>query len=773
MHRRVRGLVVVILALLIAAIAVVAGGVRWGHATPVGASTPVYLDPTQPVAARVSDLLGRMTLDEKVGQMTLVSVSTLRGNCQGGATGDLSTSCMAGILDNDRVGNVLSGGGEAPPQNTPQGWAEMTNAIQQYAVQHSRLHIPVLYGADGVHGDNNLLGATIFPHNIGMGASRDPALEQQVAASTARTMRATGVMWTFSPVSDVARDLRWGRYYETFGEDPMLVSAMVSAAVQGYQGKDLSTGVAATLKHFLGYSEPLNGHDRVFAELPLRYLRDTFYPSFQAGIDAGAASVMVNSGSIDGIPAHASHFLLTDTLRGQMGFTGFTVSDWGDVNALYTSYHLATSSRDAIRLAVLAGVDMAMVPYDAGTFTHDLISLVNDGSIPASRIDEAVRRILTVKFELGLFDHPTVDASQADKTVLGADRTVALQAAEESLTLLRNQHHVLPLAHPSSLVVAGSAASSIPDQMGGWTVGWQGIPGPPNPPAVTVLQGIEKTAPSGVKVRSVTSMNPRTVASAARAASITVVVAGEKPYAEGMGDTDTAALDPADTSVIDAVLAAHRPLVVVLVAGRPLISNSIAQRADAILMAWLPGTEGGTAVGQALFGQVDPGGRLPVSWPKDIGQAPIFYTAYPGTSSVATRPYDPLYPFGYGLSYTTFSDQSLSTRFIGSGQSTIGADVTVQNTGHAAGDDVVEVYVHPDASAVLQPPRKLIAFQRVHLAAGATTTVHLQIPSSRLAEVPGDIPGDQLLTVESGQYTFMAGSQTSTLTISQSTAVRR
>jgi beta-glucosidase len=668
---------------------------------------------------------------------------------------------------NDHVGAILSGGGEAPDPNTPKGWADMTNAIQRYGVTNTRLHIPILYGADAVHGHNNVLGATIFPHNIGLAATWDAGLVHQVTAGTAAAVRATGVHWTFSPVSDVGRDIRWGRLYETFGEDPVLAASMVSSAVQGYQGdSSLSSGVAATAKHFLGYSEPLNGHDRTFAELPLRYLRETFYPPFQGAVDNHVASVMVNSGSVNGVPVHASHYLLNDVLRGQMGFTGFTVSDWGDVDALYSRYHVATDEKDAIRVAVMAGIDMAMVPYDVDTFTTDLISLVKDGTVPMSRIDEAVGRILRVKLELGLMDHPYVDATTADGTVLGADRTLALKAAEESLTLLSNDNNVLPLSGKRRVLLTGSGANSVPDQMGGWTIGWQGIPSGASPPATTVLRGLKATAASGTSITLQSAGDVAQLVRAAKRADVAVVVASEPPYAEGQGDTETAALQASDATALSAMRSAGIPTVLVVVAGRPLILSSAALGADAILMAWLPGTEGGSAIARALFGKYDPSGHLPISWPKDIGQEPLVYEHLPGTDSATSHEYDPLYPFGFGMSYTNFSYDNLQVTPTTGPQGTVRVSVTVRNTGKRAGDALTQVYAKPDAAPILVPSGRLVAFGRVHLAAGQSQTVTLDFPVSELATVQGDVLGTGAAEVLPGHYSLTVSNLTGAFDVS-------
>jgi beta-glucosidase len=715
------------------------------------------------IAQKVNTLLHRMTLQEKVGQMTQISVSRLWGDCQG-SPGALNDGCMHALLGETQVGSVLSGGGEAPQPNTPRSWADMTNAIQRYAIRHSRLHIPVLYGADAVHGHNNVLGATIFPHNIGMAATWDPSLVREVGAATAADMLATGVHWDFAPVSDVARDLRWGRYYETYGEDPTLAAAMVWAEVRGLEGDHFSTHVASTAKHFVGYSGPITGHDRTVAEIPYRDLEDTYLPPFAADVKAGTAAVMADSGSVNGVPVHASHYLLTTVLRHQLHFTGFVVSDWQDIESLYDRYHVAASYDDAIRMAINAGVDMSMVPYQGADFSSRLVSLVRAGKVPQSRIDQAVRRILTVKYELGLFRHPYVNAAAADASVGGAHQSLALRAAGESMTLLKNDG-VLPLRSTHAILVAGSVATSVADQMGGWTIGWQGVPSGSAPPATTILQGIKSEAPSGTRVTFADESDPKAAASAARRAGVAVVVVGEHPYAEGPGDTETAGIPSPQRTLFDAVAGTGVPTVLVVVAGRPLMISDLIHISRATLMAWLPGTEGGKAVADVLFGRRDPSGRLAASWPQRIGQVPLVYTAPPTTNANPAVRYDPLFPFGFGLSYTSFQYSALRSAIQGGRGGTLRVSVTVANTGSRSGDDVVEIFDHPLNLPVLVPPRRLIGFARVHLTSGERKTVTVSIPMSRLSVVAGDVLSTSPPSVLPGSYQILAGGQSTTVIV--------
>jgi beta-glucosidase len=724
---------------------------------------PTYTNPNAPVAVRVNDLLHRMTLDEKIGQMDQISVVNMQGDCQWSG-GRLTTSCMDDVLVKNAAGSVLSGGGAGPAVNTPEDWATMVNTLQKYAVTHSRLHIPILYGVDAVHGHNNVLGATIFPQEIGMGATWDPSLVQQEGASAGRAVAATGIDWNFAPVADIARDQRWGRYYETYGEDPLLSGTLAASAVQGIQHAGGAKNVAATVKHFAGYGQPGNGHDRVPGDVSMRYLQDTLLPSYKQAVDAGAKTVMVNSGALDGIPCTASKYLLTDVLRKQWGFQGVVVSDWQDVRALQTSYHLAADYPEAIAKAVNAGLDMAMEPYDAQGWSDGLRTAVQRHLVSVSRIDQSVRRILTLKFQLGLFDHPYVDASQADARVDGADTGLAQQAGDESQVLLRNDGNVLPITSADKkIVVAGSYADDINDQAGGWTVGWQGVPDGVTLPGTTVLQGIEEAAPSGTTV--VRARDDADAVTQAKDADLTVVVVGEKAAAEGSADSPRPELSADQQQLVTSLKATGKPVVTVMLAGRPLVLGD-ADGTQGLLMSWLPGTEGGKAVADVLFGKVNPSGRLNVSWPKDIGDEPMYYQQLPGTNAGPESSYDAEFPFGAGLSYTTYNFTSVKAASASvRAHETVKLTVGVGNSGQRAGDLVVPVYVSQPSSQVLTPSRKLVAFTRVHLDAGQSRTVTLNVPPSELAVTPGDIDGSGPQVVEPGTYTFTAGTQSTTVTV--------
>src|SRR6266568_770566 len=660
-----------------AAAVALATGMTVAAATGQSASAtgrPAYMNPRLSVQARVADLLGRMTLPEKIGQMVQIEatqVTDSSSNCT--STGGFNMPnpvCEQKIFVTDNVGSILAGGTDIPPDTTGQGgtgntgldWANEYNTMQSYAMAHSRLHIPVIFGVDAVHGFGHPWQAPLFPQSIGVGATWDPAAAMAGGQVTANALRATGWNWDFAPVQDLSRDNRWGRTYETWAEEPALAAAMGAANVSGLQsGAGNSLKVTATVKHFAGYSESINGHDRAEAQLPLRYLQDTFLPSYAGAIDAGAGTVMADSGSINGVPATASHYLLSTLLRDRLGFKGVVISDFGDVPALATTYHLAPDLAGAAALAVNAGVDMAMLPFNADQWQAAMQQDVKDGSITVARINQAVRRILTLKFQLGLFDHLTVDAGAADAAVT-AGRDVTLQAARESITLLRNQNNVLPLSPSAKVVVTGPSADSMTNQLGGWSVSWQGVAGaghvccmgPPDqiPPGTTVLQGMKSEDPNVVS-----APDQATAIQDAASADAVVVAVGEKAYAEGLGDNPAPQLTPEQKDLITALEATGKPVIVVVIAGRPL-GLGPAENADGLL---------------------------------------------PSTSFGSGNGYNPLYPFGFGLSYTTFQTGGLTATSSVSRHGTVTASFTVANTGSRAGTDIVPVYVHQPVSAVLVP----------------------------------------------------------------------
>ncbi|MEO6702724.1 MAG: glycoside hydrolase family 3 N-terminal domain-containing protein [Jatrophihabitantaceae bacterium] len=589
-----------------------------------------YLNKALPIAQRVADLMSRMSLTDKVGQMT---------QAERAAVGDGTD------IAKYRLGSLLSGGGSTPTPNTAQGWADMIDAFQTQALA-TPLQIPLIYGEDSVHGDNNLAGATVFPQNIGIGATRDPALAERDGQVTATETRATGVPWAFSPCMCVSRDERWGRSYESFGEDPALVSQL-ETIIDGLQGNGnlaKNTSVLATAKHFLGdggtkFGSSTTGSytiDQGVTYATPAQLDALYLAPFKAAVSKGVGSVMPSYSSLqivgkDAAPIkmHARADQITGVLKGQLGFHGFVISDWQGIDQIGPDY------LNDVKVGVNAGIDMVMVPYNYQTFTADLTSLNGSGAVTTARIDDAVSRILTSKFSLGLFDHPFADRTNIASIGDAAHRAVARQAAAESQVLLKNAGNLLPLKRTARVYVAGSNADNTGNQTGGWTLTWQGQSGNVIAGATSILAGIKQDAPNA-------SVDYSADASAPTAGhDVGVVVVGETPYAEGVGDVGnghTMQLSVADRDAVDTVCAAMK-CVVLDVSGRPLDITGIVPSAQAVVASFLPGSEG-ASVADVLFGKKPFTGRLPLSWAKAESQLPI---------NVGDASYDPLFPFGWGL----------------------------------------------------------------------------------------------------------------------------
>ncbi|HEX3480361.1 MAG TPA: glycoside hydrolase family 3 N-terminal domain-containing protein [Kofleriaceae bacterium] len=603
---------------LAGAAAVAAGLAAWLYApAPAAAQTPPYKDPSQPIATRVNDLMSRMSLDEKLGQMTQAE----RG------------SITSAQITQFRIGSVLSGGGSAPSTNTATGWADMYDGFQNGALA-TPLGIPMIYGIDAVHGHNNVVGATIFPHNIGLGATRDTALVQNIGRAVAEEVSGTGIDWDFAPCLCVARNDRWGRTYESFSEHTDVVSSMTTI-ITGLQGSSLSApgSVMATAKHFVGDGGTTGGVDQGNTQLSEADLRAIHLPPFQAAVQRGVGAVMISFSSWNGVKMHSNQFLITSVLKGELGFSGFVVTDWNGIDQIDGQTGFTAAEVDT---AINAGIDMVMVPTAWQNFISVLRSEVQAGRIPMSRIDDANRRILTKKFELGLFERPLTDRSFTSTVGNAAHRTLARQAVRESMVLLKNANNVLPLATANTKIfVAGKSADNIGFQTGGWTISWQGGSGATTP-GTTILQGIRNTVAASTTVTF--NATGAGIDSSYRAA---IAVIGETPYAEGMGDRPgSMSLDSTDLQTLTTLRNAGVPVIVVLVSGRPLDIAAQLPNWSALVAAWLPGTEG-QGVADVLFGVAKPTGKLPMTWMNSVSQQPI----NDGDGQT------PLFPFGFGLSY--------------------------------------------------------------------------------------------------------------------------
>jgi beta-glucosidase len=576
-----------------------------------------YKNTSLPIEKRVDDLVSRMTLDEKIGQMTQADHASLKS---------------ASDVDTLFLGSVLSGGDSEIPDVSPRGWAAHTELLQKRALA-TRLAIPLIYGIDAVHGHSNVKGAVVFPHNIGLGCTRNPKLVEEAARVTAAEVSGTGIHWDFAPCITVPQDERWGRTYEGFGETAELAESLGGAAVRGLQGPDLSAPgrVLATAKHFVGDGGTRGGVDRGDTVADEPTLRKLHMAGYVAAIKAGAGSVMVSYNSWNGEKMHGNRHLVTDVLKGELGFRGIVVSDWNGIDELPGDY------AQQIARAVNAGIDMMMVPDKYREFIAGLKKNVADGKVPLARIDDAVRRILTIKFRLGLFERPFGDPSQLGKIGSAEHRAVARQAVRESQVLLVNRRSTLPIKpEVRKIFVGGKAADDLGLQCGGWTISWQGASGRVTD-GTTVLDAIRKAA-SGAEVTYNAS------GQASGGAQLAVIVVGEKPYAEMKGDRRDLSLDAEDIAAVKNAKRAGIPVVVVLFSGRPLILEPILGDVDALVAAWLPGSEG-DGIADVLFGKYNPTGKLSVTWPRTMAQVPI------NVGVNGEKPQGALFDYGFGLSY--------------------------------------------------------------------------------------------------------------------------
>lgn len=725
-----------------------------------------YQNPQAPVADRVEDLLSRMTLEEKVGQMNqCVGVEHFRSN-------------MATLTEDDLKTNTANA---FYPGYVPEDLERLTregligsflhvltieeaNHLQRQAMQ-SRLGIPVIFGIDAIHGNCNAPDNTVYPTNLGLACSFDPAMAYTIARQTAREMRAMNMHWTFNPNVEVARDARWGRCGETFGEDPYLVTLMGIESVKGYQGNmDSTDDVLACIKHFVGGSQALNGTNGAPLDISERTLREVFFPPFEAGVKAGAGSLMTSHNEVNGIPAHCDRWLMTDVLRGEWDFPGFIVSDWSDIEHIHDIHFVAENNKDAFYRSIMAGMDMHMHGPD---WTPAVCELVREGRIPESRIDESVRRILEAKFRLGLFEHPYADEATTMQVRLCPEhRATALEAARKSIVLLKNDG-LLPLepGKYKNILVTGINADDE-NIMGDWTAQQR----PEN--VTTVLEGLREITPDanitfvdqGWDPRNMDPAQVDAAAKVATEADLNIVVAGEymmryrwldRTCGE---DTDRSDIDLVglQNELIERVAASGKPTILILINGRPLGVEWAAENLPAIIEAWEPGMTGGTAIAEILYGKVNPSAKLSMTIPRSVGQTPIYYNHKPSMNFhpvVVTKP-GPLYPFGHGLSYTTYEYSNLKadrTEIEPDGELTVSVDVT--NTGDRAGEEIVQMYLRDEYSSVTRPVKELKDFTRVALEPGETKTVKFTITPDKLSFL--DI--DMKPVVEPGRFIVMVG----------------
>jgi beta-glucosidase len=715
-------------------------------AMPLAGLAAHAADFTSPqIEARVDALLAKMSLDEKVGQVNQLAADSLTGPGKpaGGADALIKKGQIGSLF------NVITAG--------------ETNAYQKEAIAGSRLHIPILFGFDVIHGFH-----TLFPIPLGLSASWDPALVERTARVAAQEASSQGVRWTFSPMVDIARDPRWGRIAEGAGEDPYLGSAFARAYVRGYQGTRLDdpTSIVACAKHFVGYGAAEGGREYNTAEISERTLRDVYLPPFHAAVDEGAGTLMSAFNSLDGVPSSANAFTLTRVLRDEWKFQGFVVSDWTSIREIML-HGIADDESTAARKSFLAGVDMDM---QSDVYLPYLPGLIRSGAVPEARLDDAVRRILRIKFALGLFERPYVEASQAIEPAIPAERiAIARKAAEESFVLLENRSvngsPLLPLAtgHGGKIALIGPLADSAQDMLGSWTgaAGAEGV--------VTLKTAMAERADRagmsfsyelGTMLSGSGQAGFAKAIEAATRADIVVLALGESGHSSGEASArSTLELQGNQEELLEAVVATGKPVVLVVFSGRPLAITWASSHVAAILEAWFPGHQAGPALANVLFGDVDPAGRLTVSVPRSVGQVPIYYnslnTGRPrvdpiGLGSQKADPYyitgyidetnTPLYPFGYGLTYTKFSysavhvdSSSISAGSLNAGTAHLKVSAQVRNTGDRAGTETAQLYIRLRGTSVARPVKELKGFSRMVLAPGERRLVEFTLGRDELS----------------------------------------
>lgn len=740
----------------------------------VSQAMPSAIPSDKKLEAKVEKTLSKMTLDEKIGQMTELSIDVL-GEWKDGEF-QLNKEKVYNAIAKYKVGSVLNSPG--PVAQTPQKWQEIIGTIQELSMKE--IGIPCIYGLDQNHGTTYTLGGILFPQNINLGASFNPQLAHDAAVVTAYETRAANCPWTYSPTVDMARDPRWSRVWENYGEDCLVNAVMGSAAVRGFQGDDPNhipaDRIATSVKHYMGYSQARTGKDRTPAYIPVSELREKCFAPFKACVEAGALTIMVNSGSVNGVPVHANKELLTVWLKEELGWDGMLVTDWADINNLYTREHVAADKKEAIEIAINAGIDMAMEPYDLN-FCTLLKELVEEGRVPMSRIDDAVRRILRLKYRLGLFDTPMTNLKDYPEFASKAHAELAVRTAEESEVLLKNKNNILPLKKGVKILVTGPNANSMRCLNGGWSYTWQGhladrFAGEYN--TIYEALGNEFGKDNVLLEQGVTYVPegnyyeenaPEIEKAVAAAGNVDVIVAciGENSYCETPGNLSDLRLSENQRNLVKALAGTGKPIVLILNEGRPRIISDIEPLADAVIDILLPGNYGADALANILSGKANPSARMPYTYPKD----PAALTTYDYRVSEemdkmeGAYDYDAVisvqWPFGYGLSYTTFKYDNLkasATDFKAGDDITLSVDVT--NTGAVAGKEVVMLFSRDMVASMTPENRRLRAFEKVELQPGETRTVTFNLKGSDLAFVGAD--GKWIL--EKGAFRMQAGDKT-------------
>lgn len=719
---------------------------------------------------QADSLLKLLSLEEKAGQMTNIGLTALtQGPFWTNAdTLILDTAKMQQLLLLQHVGSVQNKG--VYPPGTRE-WYRIIKTIQDYTLSNATHKIPILFGIDAVHGANYTAGSTLFPHQMGLAATWNPELAKACGEITAYELRASSTFWNYAPVLDISTQALWGRIIETFGEDTYLASAMGNAFIQGSQGLSFSdsTKVAVCLKHFVGYGSPYNGKDRSTAYIPENHLRQYYIEPFRQAIENGALSIMANSGAVNGIPGHADHYLLTTILKEELDFKGFVISDWNDIERLSTTHFVAENKREAAKIAVMAGIDMCMVPYDA-SFAEDIIDLVKKGEIPIERIDDAVRRILFAKFKLGLFNscYNNPESYPLFGSVEFAHKSYL--TAIESVTLLKNINNTLPLQKVSKKIfITGPAANLLTSLNGPWSRTWAGNDTTYDDKgkktflqAMQDMYGTENIIYSQGTLYEGDVENEKALLKKARKSDIIFVCLGEAPLTEKPSDINDLNLPDNQIELVKRLHKSGKPIVLILLQGRPRIIREIEPLASAILHAYWPGNEGGRALASLIKGNEVPSGKLPYTYPRYPASLQTYQ--HKGSdkldSSFGMNAFDPQWQFGYGLSYSNFSFGNLSVMPQElNGNEDITVSITIRNTSLYPAKEVVQLYIRDLYASVSPDDRKLVAFKKVFLQPNESQIVLFTIPASSLSFVN---PQNQQIA-EKGEFEILAGSNPSEL----------
>jgi beta-glucosidase len=729
------------------------------------------------IEAKVAELLAKMTLEEKVGQMTQITLDVLMEGKDSHSSYEplnFDTAILKLAFGKYKIGSVLNTANNRA-RDTKQ-WNSILKELHEFGLANTRLQIPIIYGLDMIHGASYVAGSTLFPQQIGMAATWNPDLIVRAGEITAYETRAAGVPWTFSPVLDLGVDPRWPRQWETFGEDPYLASVMGQSLVKGLQGPDNNLSdpkfIAACLKHYLGYSHTLSGKDRSPAWIPDNKLREYHLPSFKAGVEAGAMTVMVNSGEINGLPVHVNKMLLTDILKNELSFQGFILTDWSDIDYLHTRHMIASTQKEAVKLAINAGIDMSMVPYDF-EFADHLIELVNEGEVAMSRIDDAVTRILRVKFLMGLFETPYTLLENYPEFGSAEFENASLSTALESITLLKNESGTLPLSKNTRILVGGPAANTMRPLNGGWSYSWQGNlvdefaekystiyeaikENSGNPELVELYEGVAYNHEAAYAAEIVGDLN--LFAKKAAQSDAIVLCIGENSYTEKPGDLEDLYLSDNQQELIRIAAKTGKPLILVLVEGRPRVISKIEPLAKSILNAYLPSNFGGTAIAKILFGETNPSGKLPYTYPRFPNSLEPYYIKHAEQLEIAGSPtgtqYNPQYHFGFGLSYSEFEYLSIETdkkEYLPGERMKV--MVTLRNKSTIAGKEVVQLFSADHFASLTPSVKRLRAFEKIMLQPEETKTVTFEIPISKMAFV--GINNNWI--VEKGDFTISSG----------------